>query len=303
MTTSAQALMVACLMVAPTMQSFGQETRTISGGDGLNVAIYEAGDPTGPAIVFIHGFLGSHLVWERQLSGTLAEDHRLIAFDLRGHGASDKPLAAESYTDPDLWAEDVAAVIRELDLDRPVLVGWSYGGYIIPDYLREHGSDAIGGLVFVGAVTKAGTEEAQAVLGEELLEIFGGVLSPDVRTRIAATRSFLPLLTSRPLDREWYEIILAGAMMVPPEVRLAMFSRELDNDDVLGRIDVPTLVIHGQDDRTVQVSASEHIAATVPGAELRVYDGVGHAPFIEEPQRFDEDLRAFVREVRQGPSR
>lgn len=302
MMTYAKALMVACLMVAPTVQSFGQETRTISGGDGLDLAIYEAGDPNGPAIVFIHGFLGSHLVWERQLSGTLAEDHRLIAFDLRGHGASDKPLAAESYTDPDLWAEDVAAVIRELDLDRPVLVGWSYGGYIIPDYLREHGSDAIGGVVFVGAVTKAGTEEAQAVLGEELLEIFGGVLSPDVRTRIAATRSFLPLLTSRPLDREWYEIILAGAMMVPPEVRLAMFSRELDNDDVLGRIDVPTLVIHGQDDQTVQVSAAEHIAATVPGAELRVYDGVGHAPFIEEPQRFDEDLRAFVREVRQGPS-
>lgn len=302
MMTYAKALMVACLMVAPTVQSFGQETRTISGGDGLGLAIYEAGDPNGPAIVFIHGFLGSHLVWERQLSGTLAEDHRLIAFDLRGHGASDKPLAAESYTDPDLWAEDVAAVIRELDLDRPVLVGWSYGGYIIPDYLREHGSDAIGGVVFVGAVTKAGTEEAQAVLGEELLEIFGGVLSPDVRTRIAATRSFLPLLTSRPLDREWYEIILAGAMMVPPEVRLAMFSRVLDNDDVLGGIDVPTLVIHGQDDQTVQVSAAEHIAATVPGAELRVYDGVGHAPFIEEPQRFDEDLRAFVREVRQGPS-
>lgn len=302
MMTCAKALMVACLMVAPTVQSFGQETRTISGGDGLDLAIYEAGDPTGPAIVFIHGFLGSHLVWERQLSGTLAEDHRLIAFDLRGHGASDKPLAAESYTDPGLWAEDVAAVIRELDLDRPVLVGWSYGGYIIPDYLREHGSDAIGGVVFVGAVTKAGTEEAQAVLGEELLEIFGGVLSPDVRTRIAATRAFVPLLTYRPLDREWYEIILAGAMMVPPEVRLAMFSRELDNDDVLGRIDVPTLVIHGQDDQTVLVSAAEHIAATVPGAELRVYDGVGHAPFIEEPQRFNEDLRAFVREVRPGPS-
>lgn len=303
MNTPGKALMVACMMLAPAAPSFGQEARMISGGDGLNLAIYEAGDPTGPAIVFVHGFLGSHLVWERQLSGTLAEDHRLIAFDLRGHGASDKPLAAQSYTDSDLWAEDVAVVIRELDLVRPVLVGWSYGGYIIPDYLRVHGSDAIGGVVFVGAVTKAGTEEAQAVLGEELLEIFGGVLSPDVRTGIAATRAFVPLLTSRPLDRERHEILLAGAMMVPPEVRLAMFSRELDNDDVLRSIDVPTLVIHGRDDRAVRVSAAEHIAATVPGAELRVYEGVGHAPFLEDPERFDEDLRAFVRGIRQGPSR
>ena len=302
MTTSRKVLMVAALMLATAAHALGQETRKIAGGGGLNVAVYESGDPAGPAIVFLHGFLGSNLVWGGQHSGGLADEYRVIAVDLRGHGASDKPLQPEAYTNSALWAEDVAAVIREHDLDRPVLVGWSYGGYIISDYLRTFGSEAIGGLVFVGAVTKAGTEEAQAFLGDELLEIFGGVLSPDVQTSIASTRAFLPLLTAEPLDDEAYEVVLAGAMMVPPEVRLAMFSRELDNDDILRSVDVPTLVVHGRDDRAVRVSAAEHIAATVPGAELLVYDGIGHAPFMEDPERFNGDLRKFVRATREEPS-
>jgi pimeloyl-ACP methyl ester carboxylesterase len=302
MTTSTKVLMVAVLMLATAAHALGQEMRKVPGGGGLNVAVYEAGDPAGPAIVFLHGFLGSHLVWGGQLSGGLADEYRLIAVDLRGHGASDKPLQPEAYTNSALWAEDVAAVIREHDLDRPVLVGWSYGGYIISDYLRMFGSEAIGGLVFVGAVTKAGTEEAQAFLQDELLEIFGGVLSPDLQTSIASTRAFLPLLTAEPLDDETHEVALAGAMMVPPEVRLAMFSRELDNDDILRSVDVPTLVVHGRDDRVVRVSAAEHIAATVPGAELLVYDGIGHAPFMEDPERFNGDLREFVRAVRREPS-
>jgi pimeloyl-ACP methyl ester carboxylesterase len=302
MNTSRKALMVAALMLATAAHASGQETRKIAGGDGLNVAVYEAGNPAGPAIVFLHGFLGSHLVWREQLSGVLADEYRLIAIDLRGHGASDKPLQPEAYTSSVVWAEDVAAVIREHDLDRPVLVGWSYGGYIIADYLRAFGSEEIGGLVFVSAVTKAGTEEAQAVLQDELLGIFGGLLSPDVGTSIASTRAFLPLLTADPLSAETYEVALAGAMMVPPEVRLAMFSRELDNDDVLSGLDVPTLVVHGRDDRVVRVSAAEHTAATVPGAELLVYDGIGHAPFMEDSQRFNRDLREFVRAVRQEAS-
>jgi non-heme chloroperoxidase len=290
------------LMLATAASTYAQETQTISGGGDRNIAVYEAGNPAGAPIVFIHGFLGSHLVWGEQFAGALAEEYCLIAVDLRGHGASDKPLEAESYTDSALWAEDLAAVIREKNLDGAVLVGWSYGGYIFSDYLRTFGSEAIGGLVFVGAVTKAGTEEAEGFLQDELLEIFGGVLSPDVQTSIASTRAFLPLLTAEPLNDETYEVALAGAMMVPPEVRLAMFSRELDNDDILRSIDVPTLVIHGRDDEVVRVSAAEHIAATVPGAKLLVYDGIGHAPFLEDPERFDRDLREFVRAVRQEPA-
>src|SRR6266567_2467054 len=154
---------------------------TIGGGGGLHLGFYEGGNAGGPSIVFIHGFTGSYLSWERQLSGPLATDFRLVAYDLRGHGASDKPLEAAKYTDGALWADDLDAVIRARHLERPVLVGWSYGGYVISDYLRRYGDGAIGGVVFLGAVTKNGTAEAAGYLTDEVLALFGDVLSSDVQ--------------------------------------------------------------------------------------------------------------------------
>ena len=73
-----------------------------------------------------------------------------MAYDLRGHGMSQAPLEPEHYTDTKLWADDVAAIIQQLGLERPVLVGWSYGGYIICDYLRAHGQDRIGAITWSG---------------------------------------------------------------------------------------------------------------------------------------------------------
>jgi non-heme chloroperoxidase len=295
-------LIAAAAIVVAGEEARGQGPERIAGGGGLHLAIYEAGNPVGPPIVFIHGFTGSYLSWEHQFSGPLAGEFRLIAFDFRGHGASDKPLEAENYTDSALWAEDLAAVIRTKNLDRPVLVGWSYGGYVMADYVRAFGEEAIGGLVFVGAVTKAGTEEAQSFLGEELLEVFGGVLSPDVKTRIESTRAAVRLFTAQPVSRDAFEVMLGSAMMVPPEVRLALLSRELDNDDVLASIGVPTLVIHGDNDRVVRLSSAKHIAEVVPGAIFHAYEGIGHAPFLEDPERFNRDLAEFVRSARRDPS-
>jgi pimeloyl-ACP methyl ester carboxylesterase len=277
-------------------QIISERSEQIVAGGGLNLTVYEAGNVNGPAIVFVHGFTGSHLTWERQFAGPLAEEFHLLAFDLRGHGASDKPLEAEKYTDSGLWAEDLAAVIRARKLDRPVVVGWSYGGYVISDYVRMFGDDALGGLVFVGSTTKAGTEEATGFLTAEVLAVFGDLLSPNVRGRINATRTLTRMFADPPGGDAW-EVAYGSAMMVPPEVRLAMFSRTLDNDDVLANIRVPTLVVHGTEDRIVRLSAAEHTANRVPGAVLRTYGGSGHAPFLDTPERFDRDLAGFVRSV------
>lgn len=274
-----------------------QEPETIPGGGGLELAVYEGGNSAGPPIVFIHGFTGNHLAWGEQLSGPLAEDFRLVAFDLRGHGASEKPLEPESYTDSALWAEDLAAVIRARELDRPVLVGWSYGGFVMADYLRAFGTDSIGGLVFVASTTQLGTEEGATFLGEELLAVIGGVLSPDVATRIESTRAFLRLLTARPLDDDVFETTLAGSMMVPAEVRAAMFDRAFDNEELLAGVDVPVLVIQGADDRIVRPSAAERFAGVIPGTEPLLYQGVGHMPFLEDSERFNRDLAEFVRQA------
>lgn len=272
---------------------------TIVGGGGVRLSVREAGNPQGPSIVLIHGFTGSHLTWEHQISGPLAEDFRLVTYDLRGHGESEKPLEPEQYTTSAWWAEDLAAVIHSKGLQRPVLVGWSYGGYVISDYIRRYGDENLGGVVFVAPATKSGTEEAMGFLTEEVLAVFGDLLGKDLRRSIDATRTLTRMFAGSLDDAAW-ETAYGSAMMVPPEVRSAMFSRVLDNDDVLRRIQVPTLVIHGSGDRIVRPRASEHVAGTVKRGTLLVYRGVGHAPFLEAGERFDRDLAEFVGSVSGG---
>jgi len=274
-------------------------SETIVGGGGVRLGTYEAGNPAGPSIVFIHGFTANYLTWDHQFYGSLASEFRLVAYDLRGHGASEKPLDAAKYTDGTLWADDLDALIRAKHLVRPVLVGWSYGGYIISDYIRKYGDGAIGGVVFLGAVTKQGTPEATGYLTDDMLAVVGDALSGDVQKSIDGTRALTRLFANPFIGLEW-ERALGSAMMVPPVVRLAMFSRTLDNDDVLSHIDVPTLVVQGAADRVVRVSAAKHIAATVPRAKLLVYDGVGHAVHQDAAQRFGRDLAEFVRATRAG---
>ena len=292
-------LSVACsdgeLIAAPVEASLqAAQSEKIIGGGGLNLAAYEAGKADGRPILFIHGFSGNYLTWDGVLSGPLAAEFRLVAFDLRGHGESDKPLQADRYTNSELWADDLAAVIRAKNLVRPVLVGWSYGGYVIADYIRKFGDSKLGGVVFLGSVTKNGTAEAAEFLTPEVLALFPDVLSADVRKSINGTRALTRMFANSMSETTW-EIAYGSAMMVPPSVRAAMFSRVLDNDDVLSHIRVPTLAIHGTGDRIVRVSAARHTAGTVPNAKLLLYDGVGHAPHLEVPERLSRDLAEFVR--------
>ena len=134
---------------------------TVQGGGGLRLHVREWGRPDGPPILLIHGISASHLCWARQYQSKLAKEFRLVAYDLRGHGMSQAPLEPEHYTNAKLWADDVAAIIQQLGLERPVLVGWSYGGYIICDYLRAHGQDRIGAIDFAGGATKLGPAAAE----------------------------------------------------------------------------------------------------------------------------------------------
>src|SRR5688500_18085615 len=115
------------------------KSHIIAGGGGVPLHVVETGAPAGRSILFIHGFSQCCLAWSRQLHSELAADRHLIAMDLRGHGLSGKPR--DAYAESKLWADDVNAVIQALDLDRPILSGWSYGPLVILDYLRHYGED------------------------------------------------------------------------------------------------------------------------------------------------------------------
>lgn len=277
-----------------------QSPEEISGGDGLKLTIYEGGNPDGPAILFIHGYTANYLAWKEQFSGSLADEFRLVAIDLRGHGASEKPLQADKYRESALWADDIDAVIRAKDLNDATLVSWSYGGYIVSDYLRMYGEEAVSGLVFVGALTKQETADGQSVFDDQLPGILQGMVSSEVQTNIHSTRLFVSNWTADPLERDLFETLLSSSMMVPPEIRRALSGRGLDNDDILENINVPTLVIHGDEDRIIKMASSKHTAEMVAGAELKVYEGIGHAPQIEESERFDSDIRELMDSIQQN---
>ena len=270
----------------------------VRGGGGLRLHVREWGKPDGPAIVFIHGWSQNHLCWAKQYESALADEFRLVAFDLRGHGMSEAPLEPEHYTDSALWAGDLAAIIDELGLDRPVLVGWSYGAFVISDYVRTHGQDRVAAIEFVEGVTKLGEAAFGTLIGPGFLDHFVDATADDLPTNIRAMRSFVRTCLVKPVSEEDFETAICWNVVVPAAIRASLAAREIDDDEVLRALEVPMLVTQGRADSVVLPAMAEHVLATCPTAEASWYDGVGHAPHLEEPERFNRELAELTRRVR-----
>lgn len=271
------------------------KTHAVNGGGGVKLHARELGKSNGPAILFIHGWSQNHLCWMKQCESRLADEFRLVAFDLRGHGMSEAPLAAEHYTKPQPWADDIAAIIDQLGLERTVLVGWSYAGFVICDYIRAYGQNAIAGINFVGAAVTLDQGAFGTLLGPGLLDHVPGATADDLPSNIQAIRSFLSGCTARPLPRDEYETALCWNIVVPSKVRAALVTRMVNSDYVLRGLDRPVLVTHGQSDSVVLPAMGDHILKSCPTSRASWYPHVGHAPFLEEPARFNRELAEFAR--------
>jgi pimeloyl-ACP methyl ester carboxylesterase len=264
----------------------------ITGGGGIKLHVVETGNSQGHPLLFIHGFSQCWLAWSRQLNSNLAEDYRLVAMDLRGHGLSEKPR--DAYSDSQLWADDVQAVIESLNLQQPVLCGWSYGPLVMLDYIRHYGEDRLGALHFVGGITKLGSDAALAVLTPEFLNLVPGFFSTDVEASAQSLEALLRLcLIEEPSPEELY-LMLGYNLSVPPFVRQALLSRSFDNDDLLPKIRRPVLITQGADDAAVKAEIVEQHKKGLPHAQIHLMDGAGHAPFWEDAPAFNQQLRTFV---------
>jgi non-heme chloroperoxidase len=195
---------------------------TVRGGGGLRLHVREWGRPDGPPILLIHGLSQSHLCWARQYQSALAEEFRLVAYDLRGHGMSQAPPEPGHYTDARLWANDLAAIIDQLGLDRPVLVGWSYGGFIICDYLRAHGQDRIAAIDFAGAVVTLGAAAFGTLIGLDFLNNVPDATADDLPTNIRAIRALVEAFPAKPLPPDEVETLLCSSMTVPAPIRASL---------------------------------------------------------------------------------
>jgi non-heme chloroperoxidase len=184
----------------------------------------------------------------------------------------------------------VQAVIDAAGLKRPVLVGWSYAGRVISDYLATHGADKIAGINFVDASIKADP----ALAGDNLKNL-PLMASEDLVTNITATRAFLHGCFSKQPSADDYETMLAFNMMVLPKVRAGLSGRPLDATEMMSKLKLPVLVTHGAEDRNAKLAVAQYTASVIPGAKLSVYEGIGHSPFYEDAPRFNSELANFVR--------
>lgn len=266
----------------------------IEGAGGVRLNVCEYGDPEGPPILFLHGFAQSRWCWSRQVVDPLLLEYKLVTFDHRGHGRSDKPIEADAYNDGANWAGDVAAIIDQAGLAGCVIVAWSYSGLIICDYLRAYGDETLKGINFVASRTLVGNEKARRMSGTLFLELVPGFCSHDAVEREAAVRRFLQNLTARPISEPDFYMMMGYNLTVPPKVCAAMLDRSVDNDDVLSGISVPMLFSHGDADTSVLLAMAEHNTAQISGSTLSIYENVGHAPFYEDAERYNSELAKFA---------
>jgi non-heme chloroperoxidase len=263
--------------------------------DGVPLCVFETGNPQGKELLLIHGFSQSYAVFKRQYDGNLAADHRIVAFDLRGHGCSGKPWDDAAYARTRTWGDDVDAVIRAKKLQRPLVVGWSFGGYVVVNYVEHHGTQGIAGVVLVGSnagllppptdpAAKAQLEAARAANASRL---------PDVEAGIAEGHGFVRLMTAKPAPEDMADIMFATNQMLPAYARRAMSGRSLQADAVVPRMTTPTLLLVGDQDRSQSVEVLGGLASRLPDGRLKVMPGAGHAAFIDSPQEFAAALREF----------
>ncbi|WP_191577489.1 alpha/beta fold hydrolase [Achromobacter insolitus] len=266
---------------------------TVTAPDGVALAVQEAGTADGPPVVFVHGLLGSHLNWEAQLASPGLQRYRLITYDLRGHGLSGKPLDAAAYSDGRRWADDLAAVITATGAQNPVVVGWSLGAAVTTNYLAAYGDAQIAGAVYVGGVIELDPKQIAPHPA-----LYRDMVSPDLKTHLDAEREFIGLCFTQAPDDVTFQRLLANAAMASFDMQAAVQSMTVEAARGLGSARKPLLLIYGAKDALVQPAPSiDRARALNPQVRSKIYAASGHAPFMEEADRFNRDLAAFVDSV------
>jgi non-heme chloroperoxidase len=274
-------------------------TSTVTTRDGAEIFYKDWG--TGPAVVFSHGWPLTADVWDDQLFAVASSGYRVIAHDRRGGGRSSQTWDGNNM---DTYADDLAAVIERLDLRDAVLVGHSTGGGEVTRYIGRHGTSRVAGAVLVGAIPPVMLKSA-ANPGGTPMEVFDGIRAGLIADRSQYYKDFsAPFYgANRPgakvsqgvRDAFWMwsmQIGLKGAYDC-----VKVFS-ETDMTEDLRKIDVPTLIIHGEDDQIVPIGDSAMLSSKlVKDATLKVYPGAPHGLTTTHREQFNNDLLAFLRSV------
>ena len=271
---------------------------TVTTTDGVEIFYKDWG--SGQPIVFHHGWPLSADDWDAQMLYFVERGHRVIAHDRRGHGRSTQ---VGNGHDMDHYAADVAAVAAHLDLREAIHIGHSTGGGEATRYVARHGKGRVAKLVLIGAVPPIMLKSDKNPGGLPI-EVFDGF-----RSALAANRAQLykdiasgpfygfnrdgtPL--SEPIRQNWWRQAMMGNARAQYDCVKA-FS-ETDFNDDLKQVEVPTLVMHGDDDQIVPIADSAELSAKLlKNATLKVYKGYPHGMCTTHAAVINKDLLAFIR--------
>ena len=272
-------------------------SNTITTKDGTQIYYKDWG--TGRPVVFSHGWPLTADAWEGQMVYLGERGFRAIAHDRRGHGRSGQPW---NGNDMDTYADDLATLIETLDLKDAVLVGHSTGGGEVARYIGRHGTKRVAKAVLLGAVPPIMLKTA-ANPGGLPMDVFDGI-----RAGVRADRSqFFKDLTvpfyganrpgskvSQGLKDSFWFMGMQGSLKAELDC-IKQFS-ETDFTEDLKKIDIPTLIVHGDDDQIVPIADSAMLAAKlVKGSTLKVYAGAPHGLASTHQEQFNADLLAFIK--------
>lgn len=275
---------------------------TITVKDGTKIYYKDWGD--GQPIVFSHGWPLSGDAFEDQMFHMASRGYRCIAHDRRGHGRSGQPWTGYDY---DTFADDLATLIDTLDLRDAVLVAHSMGGGEIARYIGRYGTDRVSKVVLIADVTPLMLKTDSNPNGTPI-ETFDGIRDSIVTNRTQFWKdASLPFFGyNRPNAkvsesvRDWFWLQGTQASFKGTYDCVRAFS-ETDFTEDLKKIDVPTLILHGDDDQIVPIAASAMLSSKlIKGATLKVYKGAPHGMCTTHKDQVSEDLQAFVENTQQA---
>ncbi|WP_085698286.1 alpha/beta fold hydrolase [Pseudomonas sp. B26(2017)] len=268
---------------------------TFTTRDGTEIYFKDWG--SGKPVLFSHGWPLDADMWEYQMEYLSSRGYRTIAFDRRGFGRSEQPWTGYDY---DTFADDIAQLIEHLDLRDVTLVGFSMGGGDVSRYIARHGSERVAGLVLLGAVTPLFGQKPDFAEGVDK-SVFDGIKAGLLKDRAQFIADFNAPFYGTNQGQKVSNGVLTQTLNMALLASLkgtldcvTAFS-ETDFRPDMAKIDVPTLVIHGDGDQIVPFETTgKRAAEQIKGAELKVYAGAPHGFAVTHAQQLNEDLLAFL---------